>query len=61
MKGKAKNKYKGIPIRLSADFSEKKPWRPEGSGRINLKWGKGKIYNQDCSTQQWSHSDLMEK
>ena len=23
-KGKAKNKYKGIPIRLSADFSEKK-------------------------------------
>ena len=37
-KGKAKNKYKGIPIRLSADFSEKKkPCRPEGSGRINLK------------------------
>ena len=32
-KGKAKNKYKGILIRLSADFSEKNPSGQKGVAR----------------------------
>ena len=33
----------------------------EGNDRIYLKWQKGRTYNQEYSTQQDSHSDLMEK
>ena len=47
--------YKGNPICLTADLC-----RPEGNGRIYLKYWKGKMYNQDYSTQQGSHSKLME-
>ena len=43
--------YKGNPIRLTAIFQQKL-CRPEGNGRIYLKYWKGKIKNQDYSTQQ---------
>ena len=33
----------------------------KGNGRIYLKYWKGKVYNQDYSTWQGSHSKLMEK
>ena len=36
--------YKGNPIRLTAIFQQKL-CRPEGNGRIYLKYWKGKIYN----------------
>ena len=52
--------YKGIPIRLTADLSAE-TLQARGSGRTYLKWWKGKTYDQDYSTQQGSHSDLMEK
>ena len=51
--------YKGIPIRLSVDFSAE-------TLQVRLKWQdavtvmKKKIYNQDYS-QQGSHSVSMEK
>ena len=35
--------------------------RPEGNGRIYLKYWKGKIYNQDYCTWKGSPSKLMEK
>ena len=40
---------------------QQKLCRAEGNGKIYLKYGKGKIYNQDYCTQQESHSKLMEK
>ena len=40
---------------------QQKLCRPEGNGRIYLKYSKGKIYNQDYCTWQGSHSKLMEK
>ena len=56
--------YKGIPIRLLADFStetqQKFPSTEENSV-IYLKWWKGRTYSQEYSTQQDSSSDLMEK
>ena len=52
--------FKGNPIHLIADLSAE-TCRPEGIGRIYLKYWKGKIYNQDYCTQQESHSKLMEK
>ena len=52
--------YKGNPIHLTAIFQQKL-CRPEGNGRIYLKYWKGKIYNQDYCTWQGSHSKLMEK
>ena len=52
--------YKGIPIRLSADFSGE-TLQARGSGMIHLKWWKGKTYNQEYSTQQGSPSDSTEK
>ena len=39
--------YKANPICLTANFSQQKLCRPEGNGRISLKYWKGKIYNQD--------------
>ena len=52
--------YKGIPLRLSADFSaeilqDRREWQDI------FKVMKGKIYNQDYCTQQGSHSDKTEK
>ena len=52
--------YKGIPITLTADISSetlqaRRVWQDI------FKVMKGKTYNQDYSTQQGSHSDLMEK
>ena len=35
-RGKERVIYKGVPIRLAADFS-KKPWRQEGAGKKPLK------------------------
>ena len=40
---------------------QQKLYRPEKSGRIYLKWWKGKTYNQNYSAKQGSHSDLNEK
>ena len=52
--------YKGTPIRLLADFSaEALQARREWHDILNEM--KGKISNQDYSTQQGSHSDLKEK
>ena len=52
--------YKGTPIRLSADVSaETLQGRREWHNILNEM--KGKISNQDCSTQQGFHSDLKEK
>ena len=51
---------KGTPIRLSADFSaEALQARREWHDILNEM--KGKISNQDYSTQQGFHSDLKEK
>ena len=36
-------------------------WGPEESGKIYLKWWKGKSYNQDYSMKQGYHSDSMER
>ena len=47
-------------IRLSADFSIE-TLQARGNDMIYLKWWKGRAYNQEYSTQQDSHSDLMEK
>ena len=52
--------YKVNPIGLTADLLQNL-CRPEGNGRIYLKYWKGKIYNQDYYTQQGSHLELMEK
>jgi len=41
-KGKAKNKHKGIPIRLSADFSEKKTLQARREWQNKFKVRKGK-------------------
>ena len=51
---------KGGPTHSTAGLSAE-IWWPEGNGKIHLKYWKGKIYNQDYSTQQGSHSKLMEK
>ena len=48
--------YKGIPTGLTADLSAET--LQAGNGRIDRK---GKIYNQDYSTQERYHSKLMEK
>ena len=42
-------------------FLKQKLYKSEGNGTIYLKWWKGRNYNQEYSTQQDSHSDLMEK
>ena len=52
--------YKGTPIKLSVDFSaEALQARREWHDILNEM--KGKISNQDYSTQQGSRSDLKEK
>ena len=51
---------KGTPIRLSADFSTE-TLQARGNGMTHLKLWKGRSYNQECSTQQDSPSDLMAK
>ena len=48
---KQQTTYKGIPINILADFSAE-TLQVRGSGRIYLKWWKGKTNNQDNSTQQ---------
>ena len=52
--------YKENPMYLTAIFQQKL-CRPEGNGRVYIKYSKGKIYNQDYCTWQGSHSKLMEK
>ena len=46
--------YRGIPIRLSADFS-KEILQAKGIGRKYSKSWKAGTYSQDCSTQQSFH------
>lgn len=54
--------YKGSSIRLTVDFSAKKPWRPEDSGMTNLKCWKDKTlirkYSgwQNCSSKMRKES-----
>ena len=57
---KQKVAYKGIPIRLSADFSAE-TWQARREWYNTFKGMKGKTYNQEYSTQQGSSSDLTEK
>ena len=52
--------YKGTPIRLTADFSAE-TLQARREWHDILKVMKRKTYNQDYSTQQGSHLDLMEK
>ena len=52
--------YKGKPTQFAVDLSTE-TLRPEGNGRIYLKYWKKKIYNQYYFTQQKSHSKSMEK
>ena len=52
--------YEGNPMCLTADLSAETLLARE-NGRIYLKYCMGKIYNQGYSTQQGSHSKLMEK
>ena len=52
--------YKGTPITLTADFSAE-TLQARREWHDIFKVMKGKNYNQDDSTQQGSHSDLMEK
>ena len=52
--------YKETPIGLPADFSTE-THKTKGNNMIYLKWWKGRKYNQEYSTQQDSHSDLIEK
>ena len=51
---------KGIPIRLTADLSAE-TLQAGSEWQDIFKGVKGKNHNQDYSTQQGSHSDLMEK
>ena len=54
--------YRGIPINQSVDFSAESLQARRSAGMIYLKWWKEeKTYNQDCTTQQVSHSDLTKK
>ena len=52
--------HKGIPIRLTADLSAE-ALQARRNWQDIFKVMKEKTYNQDYSTQQRSHSDLMEK
>ena len=52
--------YKGIPIRLTADFSAE-TLQARREWQDIFKVMKGKNLHQDYSTQQVSHSDLTEK
>ena len=46
---------------LNSLIFQQKLCKPEGNGRIYLKYGKGKIYDKDYSTQQGSHSKLTDR
>ena len=52
--------YKGTPIRLRVDFSAE-TLQARREWHDIFKVMKGRIYNQDYSTWQGSHSDLTEK
>ena len=49
--------YKGVSIRLSADFSKKKkkPYKQEGAGKKYSKSGKARTYIQEYSIQKSYH------
>ena len=51
---------KGMPIRLSVDFSAENLQAKREWHNI-FKVIKGKIYNQEYPTEQGNHSDLKEK
>ena len=57
---KQQTTYKGIPIRLTADLSAE-ALQARRNWQDIFKVMKEKTYNQDYSTQQGSHLDLMEK
>ena len=46
---KQQTTYKGTPIGYQLIFQQKL-YRPEESGKIYLKWWKGKTFNQEYST-----------
>ena len=52
--------YKRNPIQFTAMFQQKL-CRPEGNGRIYLKYWREKIYNQYYCTQQGSHPKFTDK
>ena len=60
---KQPNTYKGIPIRLSADFPAETLWdRRKCLDTFRVMKGKKKRnYSQEYSTQQGSHSQSVEK
>ena len=57
---KQQTTYKGVSIRLPADFPAETLQAKRDWHKI-FKVMKGKTYNQEQSTQQGSHSDSMEK
>uniref|UniRef100_A0A8C6AS86 Uncharacterized protein n=1 Tax=Monodon monoceros TaxID=40151 RepID=A0A8C6AS86_MONMO len=59
-RGKQQITHKGIPIRLTADLSAE-TLQARRDWQDIFKVMKGKTYNQNYSTQQGSHSGLMEK
>ena len=60
-KGEATSNVQGKPHTLKELIFQQKLCRPEGNGRIYLKYWKGKIYIQYYCAWQESHSKLMEK
>ena len=49
--------YKGVPIRLSDDFSKETLQAKRDSKKYSKSW-KARTYSQDCSTQQSYHLEL---
>ena len=60
MRKKQQITYKGTPIRLSDDFSTE-TLQARKECHSTFKVMTGRTYSQEHSTQQGSHSDLMEK
>ena len=56
-RGKKRVTYKGLPIRVSADFS-KETFQARRHWQEILKVVKAGTYIQDCSTQQSYHLEL---
>ena len=59
-RGKWQITYKELPSGYQLIYQQKL-YKPERNGTRYFKWWKGRTYNQEYSTHQDSHSDLMEK
>ena len=55
------NDMQGNSHKVYQLISQQKLYKPEGNDTIFLKWCKGRTDLQEHSTQEDSHSDLMEK